>query len=506
MTTSLAHKPLTELTPEESEIQLRHKILSFAKDPYAFVLYAFPWGEKGTALEKHKGPRKWQADLLKGIRDDLITVTEAIQYATSSGHGIGKSAVVAMIILWAMATKVDTRGVVTANTEAQLKGKTWAELAKWHRMCICRHWFKHTATALHSVDENHIKTWRMDLVAWSENNTEAFAGLHNEGARILIIFDEASAIPDTIWEVTEGALTDQDTEIIWLVFGNPTRPHGRFRECFGRRRHRWRTATIDSRTVAGTNKAQIKKWAEDEGEDSDFFLVRVRGMFPSASSMQLIPTNLVRKSMTRHERMNISDPLIMALDVARGGDDNSVFRWRKGLNGRVHKPVRMRGTECRDSMKLAALAVRLIEETRPDAFFIDATGVGGPVADRIRQLGHDCIDVQFGGASPDPKYGNMRAYMWYRLLAWLQQGGALDDDPVLETDLTAVEYKHDKRDRLILLSKEYMKDTLGLASPDDGDACALLHAMPVSPKLMGKTMVQQATIERQNYKPKRGRR
>jgi hypothetical protein len=52
---------------------------------------------------------------------------------------------------------------------------------------------------------------------------EAFAGLHNQGRRILVVFDEASAIPDLIWETTEGALTDEQTEILWLVCGNPTR-------------------------------------------------------------------------------------------------------------------------------------------------------------------------------------------------------------------------------------------------------------------------------------------
>jgi hypothetical protein len=93
---------------------------------------------------------------------------------------------------------------------------------------INRHWFTYTATALYSADPAHEKTWRVDMTAWSENNTEAFAGLHNKGKRLLLIFDEASAIPDLIWEVAEGALTDEQTEIIWACFGNPTRNSGRF--------------------------------------------------------------------------------------------------------------------------------------------------------------------------------------------------------------------------------------------------------------------------------------
>ena len=129
-------------------------------------------------------------------------------------------------------------------------------------------------------DKDHAKTWRADFVPWSEHNTEAFAGLHNKGKRIVLIFDEASAIADKVWEVAEGALTDEGTEIIWIAFGNPTRNVGRFRECFRRFKHPVEGRQIDSRTVEGTNKEQIAKWAADYGEDSDFFKVRVRGMFP----------------------------------------------------------------------------------------------------------------------------------------------------------------------------------------------------------------------------------
>src|SRR5690606_38633063 len=112
-------------------------------------------------------------------------------------------------------------------------------------------------------------------VPWSERNTEAFAGLHNAGKRIIVIFDEASAIPDIIWETTEGALTDVDTEILWFVFGNPTRNTGRFRDCFdgGKFAHRWRQQKVDSRQVQRTNKKEIEDWIADYGLDSDFVRV-----------------------------------------------------------------------------------------------------------------------------------------------------------------------------------------------------------------------------------------
>ncbi len=320
--------------------------------------YAFPWGQPNTELERSTGPRQWQRELLEDIRRKLKEGHDLGQllpllFARASGHGIGKSTVVSWIILWALSTMSDTRVVVTANTETQLRTKTWPELSKWSRLVINRHWFRTQATSIAAVDPAHERLWRADAIPWSEVNTEAFAGLHNQGRRIVLIFDEASAISDKIWEVSEGALTDADTEILWLAFGNPTRNTGRFRECFGRLHHRWNCGHIDSREVEGTNKEQIAKWVEDYGEDSDFVRVRVRGIFPRAGTMQFISSELVEQAMAkdREPPFSIMDPLIMGVDVARFGDDRSVIRFRRGRDARTIPPIKQRGV---DTMTLAA--------------------------------------------------------------------------------------------------------------------------------------------------------
>lgn len=464
--------------------EISSAIGSFTHDPYGYVLYAFPWGVPGSELEHHTGPRDWQRielnELGEQLRKGQVTTHEAILRAISSGHGIGKSCFVAWLILWSMSTFEDCKGVVTANTENQLKTKTWSEVAKWHRLAINSHWFKFTATAMFSTDPYHEKTWRIDMVPWSERNTEAFAGLHNEGKRILIIFDEASAIIDNIWEVTEGALTDENTEIIWCVFGNPTRNVGRFRECFRRYRHRWTHKAIDSRNVVGTNKNQHKKWIEDYGIESDFVKVRILGQFPSASDMQLISSALIQAAMTKQPYFMPDDPLIMTIDVARGGADNCVIRYRRGQHGYPIQKIKLLGTEMRDSMKFAAIIARAADLRHPDAIFIDATGVGGPVGDRLRQLGYVCQDIQFGAKSPDPKYANMRAYMYMKLEMALRDGLAIENDSDLETELLAIEYTHDKHDRIILYPKEKIKAEIGV-SPDDSDSLAMSYAYPVAP-------------------------
>src|SRR5271170_2574020 len=280
------------------------RVASHALDPLGFVLFAFPWGEAGTELAEATGPRDWQRELLAELGRRLREGSEIgnvlpILMARASGHGVGKSTVAAWVILWGLSTMPNARVVVTANTDSQLRTKTWPEVTKWLRLMINRDWFKATATAVFSAEAERERLWRADAIPWSEENTEAFAGLHNKGRRVILIFDEASAISDKIWEVSEGALTDEGTEIIWLAFGNPTRNTGRFRECFGRLRHRWNHGHIDSRQVEGTNKPLLEQWVRDYGEDSDFVRVRVRGVFPHAGSMQFISSEVAEAAARR---------------------------------------------------------------------------------------------------------------------------------------------------------------------------------------------------------------
>mgnify|MGYP003704347191 FL=1 len=300
-------------------IELFSWLASVKNDPLAFTMGAFPWGQSGTVLEKFSGPEEWAVKLMNQIRDGLIDTNTAIQIATASGHGIGKSATVAHLILWAFCTFPDTRGVVTANTETQLKTKTWAELGKWFNLCwFGREHFNLTATGLFSKDPERERTWRIDMIPWSEKNPAAFAGLHNQGKRILLVFDEGSEIPDIIWETAEGALTDSDTEIIWLAFGNPTRNTGRFRECFdgGKFADQWQHNQIDSRTVRITNKSRLNNWVTAYGDDSDFVRVRVLGQFPRKGLMEFFVAADIDAAMTREVYVDISDPLAVGVDVA----------------------------------------------------------------------------------------------------------------------------------------------------------------------------------------------
>jgi len=475
-----------------------------SKDPLRFVLWAFPWGEPGE-LERFQGPEPWQRQLLIDVRDGLLTFNQAVQIARTSGHGIGKSALVSWLILWAIATAPDTRGVVTANTENQLKTKTWAELAKWFRLCLAKDLFDFQATAIYSREPGHEKTWRIDMVPWSERNTEAFAGLHNKGRRILVVFDEASAIPDPIWETTEGALTDEDTEILWFVFGNPTRNIGRFRECFagGKYSHRWRSAAIDSREVSITNKTQIQKWIADYGEDSDFVRVRVRGVFPRTGSMEFISYEAVAEAATREVEERNRGPLVLGVDVARFGDDASVLYFRRGRDGRTIPPVRLRGV---DTMTLAGRVADEYLTHRAAAVFVDGGGVGGGVVDRLRQLGVPVVEVQFGAKSDRiglegdlSSYANKRSEIWGSMREWLR-GGCIPDDQDLREELVGPQYGFNGRDEIQLERKEDMKKR-GLASPDMADALALTFAYPVIVEELKADLTKRQAFAQIEYNP-----
>ena len=281
----------------DGKAQLAEYIGSFSRDPLSFVLACFPWG-KGE-LKNYEGPDEWQKDVLRQVGEGLIDISDVNRIAVSSGNGIGKSALVSWIVLWSISTFEDTRGIVTANTETQLRTKTWPEVTKWHRLFIGKDLFNIAAMSIFSTQKEHEKTWRIDAIPWSRENPEAFAGLHNQGKRTLVIFDEASAIDDEIWRTVTGAIMDANTEIIWCAFGNPTRPNGYFYECFNRFSHRWKNRQIDSRTVKISNKKELEGWVEDYGIDSDYVRVHVLGQFPVAGENQLISHDLAQEALHR---------------------------------------------------------------------------------------------------------------------------------------------------------------------------------------------------------------
>lgn len=461
------------------ESQLIEEVADTSLDPLAYAQRFYPWGE--GELSNAKGPRKWQASILGAIRDHLQnkqTHFQPCHVAVASGKGIGKSALVSMIIDWGMSTCGDCKIVVTANTGTQLATKTVPEVSKWTRLSANSHWWEMKATSVTSRQPKHEREWRCDFIPWSKENMEAFSGLHNEGKRMIVIFDEASGIHDTIWDNIEGTLTDENTEIIWLAFGNPTRPFGRFRECFGKNRHRWKTYQIDSRTVEGTNHAEQERQVQDHGEDSYHVRIWIRGEFPLVGSDQFIPPDTVDTARKAMWQFTEGLPKVLSCDVARFGDDQTVIGYRQGRKAVILEKLRGKDT--------AFVGDRIIfwqSKENPDATVIDGDGLGAGTIDHIRYRGFGDRLFEFhGGETPrDPKkYFNKRSEAWGELRDWLPHSD-IPDDPELGDDLVGPLYNYNPKGQICLEKKDDMKER-GLSSPDCGDMLAMTFGIVVAPR------------------------
>ena len=449
------------------------ELADYEDDPLGFVEWAFPWGE--GMLEGMEGPEQWQAEQLIRLGERIKAGGVegcVVEEDTTAGRGVGKSALVAWVCLWAISTHADTRGVVTANTDTQLRTKTWAELGKWYQLFIGRQMFTLTATALYIKDDpDREKTWRIDAIPWSKHNAEAFNGLHNQGKRMLIIFDEASAIDDPIWEGTDGALTDGKTQIFWLRYGNPTRTSGRFfKNCSQPRRNV--VSRVDGRTVRFTNKALIADWIAQYGEDGDFVRVHVKGMFPRAGFSNFISPELVNQARRRRLDPTLYHAYqkILSVDPARFGDDSSVITLRQGL--KVHFQVSLSGF---DGPDLASRVFEIVRKEAPIACIAyDAIGNGADLDSSLRRMPGlpPLIAVQWGQPAKDSKqYFNQRSECWGKMREFLEHGQVPDDDDLTD-QLTSLDYGYSGTFQIQLQSKKDQKKNGG-KSPDKADSLAL---------------------------------
>jgi hypothetical protein len=474
--------------------EVQAELADFTHDPLGFVMTAYPWGEGELAGEA--GPRTHQRRFLNELRDHLenpATRYKPFRKAISSGHGIGKTAEVSWLIHWALSTFEDTKVIIMAGTGDQLKTKTQPEVAKWFRCGANAELFEVLVTSIKVQEEGHEATWRCDFATWSEENPQASAGAHNKGKRLVIIYEEAAGISDVIWKTQEGALTDAETEIIWVAISQCTRPDGYFYQAvFGDQRHRWRPEVIDSRDVEGVNVEEINESIAIYGANSDHVRVRYLGLFPLAGGGKFIDLDLVQMAQKREPRSLPDDPLVAGVDFAWGGSDDNVIRFRKGLDARSIAPVKVKGEFTKDPAVMVGKLVDVLAKTyngdKVAMLFFDSAGIAAPVANRLRALGNkNIMEVNFGAASPAEHSAYYRDYMWAEMKEWLREGGAIDADHDLASDLQKPILVSDRLQRIKLESKDDMKKRLakmGLdsSSPDDGDALALTFAMKVAPR------------------------
>jgi hypothetical protein len=457
-------------------------------DPLAFVRLAFPWKKPGTPLEHFEGPRQWQREVLIELREHIKANNgkidfETLRLAVSSGRGIGKSALVSWLTIWMLTTRIGSTTIVSANSEAQLRSVTWAEITKWLSMSIHSHWFEVSATRvlpakwIAELVERDLKLgtryWSVEGRLWSAENPDSYAGVHNF-AGVMLVFDEASGIDDSIWSVAAGFFTENTPNRFWLCFSNPRRNSGYFYETFNSKRDFWRTKIVDARSVEGTDKAVYQQIIDEYGPDSSAAHVEVYGQFPNASDDQFIGNSLVDEAMERPAISDQSAPIVVGVDPARFGADATVIAIRQGRD--ILSIRRHRGD---DTMEVVGRVIDVIEEYKPALVVIDEGGLGAGVVDRLKEQRYKVRGVNFGNKSTKPMmYGNKRAEMWGAMKDWLKDA-SIPKDRYLKSDLIGPMMKPDSKGTIFLESKKDMKSR-GLASPDAADAIAVTFAFPVA--------------------------
>lgn len=469
-----------------------------AENPRRFAMFVFPWGKANTPLAQFKEPKKWQIDDMEAIAEHIqknkrrmAEGKEALVYyqATVSGRGPGKSAELAMLNYWMMSTNIGSTTTITANTETQLKTKTFAELGKWHTLALNSHWFERQALALRPAPW-FAEAMRLQLKIdptyyysqgqlWSEENPDGFAGTHNQEG-VMVLFDEASGIPMPIWTVTEGFFARPVLHRYWLVASNGRRNTGSFYDCFHRDRARWRRNQIDARKVEGAALEVLNGIIGKYGEDSDEARTEVLGQFPKQGDQQFLSRFEIEQAVARElpQPRDTHAPLIMGVDVARYGTDKTVIRFRQGRDARSIKAVKVRG---KNSVEVADLVAYWIDKVKPDAVNIDS-GAGAGVIDILKDRGYKVNEIVFSAKpSFNDRWYNKRTEMWADLSDWLPTG-CLDNDQDLIDDLVNPKKEYPGGgDRPSLQTRESMEKD-HLASPDDGMALALTFAVRVSRK------------------------
>lgn len=365
-------------------------------------------------------------------------------------------------------TLEDCRILITAPSAQLLDRVFHSEFLKWYSRLpeMFKNFFEVKKESIHIKG----KPFQMaSLVTGNPSNIEGIRGGH--ATNYIIFGDEASGLEEKVFDTLNGTLGTGHGRFI--LTSNPTRNSGRFYEIFASENKRWVRLTF-----SGLNSQQINhSWIEDMkamySEEDDNYQIRVLGNFGRFGEQQFIPSNLIESSIKNYLdfRAYSNFPKVMGVDVARFGDDQTVFVVRQGP--KVLDIVKFSQL---DTMEVAGRIVDMQARHNCATIFIDSVGIGAGVYDRSRELGLPVKEVIVSHKSTRPMmYANLRAQLWGEFRDWLQNGGDIPDDKELSSQLNSMQYTLNNKMQILLLSKRDIKK-MGLPSPDIGDAISLTFA------------------------------
>lgn len=420
-------------------------------------------------------PDPWQAELMMAVARGERRVS------VRSGHGVGKSTTVAILCIWYLLTRYPVKIVITAPTSAQLFDALFAEIKRWVNVLPPQ------------VQQLlNVKSDRVEIAAAPETgfisartsraeSPEALQGIHADN--VLLIADEASGVPEAVFEAAAGSMSGE--EACTILLGNPTRSSGFFFDTHNRLKDQWWTRRVSCVDSPRVSAAYVDEMKLRYGEDSNAFRVRVLGEFPLSDDDTVIPMHLIEAAMARDLVEDERAPAIWALDVARFGTDRSALAKRRGQV--ITEIKKWAGL---DLMQLTGAVVAEYQATqahlRPVEILVDSIGLGSGVVDRLRELKLPCRGVNVS-ESPSMKgtYQNLRAELWFATKAWLEQRGCkLIRDEDLMAELAGPRFKFSSSGKLQVESKDDMRKR-GLRSPDLADAVCLTMAADAATAIYG---------------------
>ena len=415
-------------------------------------------------------PDKWQADVLEAVQRGSRRISVA------SGHGVGKSAVDSWTCVCALVTSNPCKVIITAPSGPQLYDALFAEIKMW---------FGKLPEALQGLFE--IKQDRIEHKGAPESifiscrtsraeTPEALQGVHAEGGRVILIADEASGIPEAVFEAGAGSMAGRNCTTI--LTGNPTRGSGFFYETHHSLKGKWLTFTVSCFDCSRIPPEFAIEIAETWGEDSNAYRVRVLGLFPRKDDDTLISMDLVQSAMEREIELDPKAQKVWGLDVARFGSDKSVLTKRWG----TVVPEPQKEWSQLDLMQTTGAVVNEWNTTPPDQrpveIMIDVIGIGAGVVDRLRELGLPArgINVSESPAfDPNGSYANLRAELWGAGKLWLEARNCRIPNDGGFYQLTVPKYSFMSNGKMKIESKDELKRRK-VRSPDHADSFLLTLA------------------------------
>lgn len=439
-----------------AEAEPAKPLTDFRADPVGFVAAIL-------------GETLWsrQRDIAEALRDHR-------RVAVPSCHDAGKSFLASRLAAWWIATRAPGESfvVTSAPTNAQVKAILWREIKRAHRIG------KLPGTVNRSE-------WLIDgeLVGYGRKPNDwdmtGFQGIH--AARVLVIFDEASGVPQALWDAAETLITNEDSRL--LAIGNPDDPAGPFaRACAPG--GGFLTLPIDALNTPNLTDEPIPEalrpllvsplWVEEMrvrwGEESPLWQAKVRGRFPDIADDRLLSPALLQQAVSAQG--SAEDPVVLGADIARFGRDETVLVLRRGDRAEIYAAFHKQ-----DTMATVGRIIDAWRATGAVAIQVDDAGVGGGVTDRLREQGVPVVPILVGRpAREGERFLNLRAELYWSLRERAADGRlVLPPDDLLLRQLGELRYRYDSRGRLKLESKDDMKKR-GIASPDRADALALAFA------------------------------